>query len=380
MKLQVNRDLLSDAVSFVVKLLPQRTTLPILSGVLLRAHDGALVLSTFDYEVSAQTEIPIEITEPGEVLVSARLLSEISSRLPGESVTLEIQDGKLSILSGSSTFVLHTMPVEEYPALPQVEQWTGTVKAEDFSIAVGQVSVAASKDDVTPVLTGVNVLVEGDLLTLVATDRYRVALRTLPWVNTTKLPDATALIPSRTISEVAKTFGANGNVDIAIVQDSDRDFVAFRGGNKQVTTLLIKGNFPPVTRLFPETTENYAVVKASDLIDSTRRVALVVDRESPLRFTFSLDGLLLEAIGSEQAQASETIESFLAKDETVIAIKPQLLIDALNNVHAEFAKLSFTKTDNPNKPGPVLITGQTAKDAQPVDDYKYLLQPNLLMR
>lgn len=379
-KLHVNRDLLSDAVSFVVKLLPQRTTLPILSGVLLGTTSDALTLSTFDYEVSAQTTVPADVSDQGEVLVSARLLSDISHRLPNEDVTLELTDSKLVITSGQATFVVYTMPVEEYPKLPTVEQWSGEIEADEFATAVTQVAVAASRDDVTPVLTGVELTVSGDSLTLVATDRYRVALRTVPWHNAAGTAEVSALIPARTVGEVAKTFANQGTVTIAITQGTDHDMVAFRAGSKQVTTLLIKGNFPPVTRLLPETVPNFAVVKTSDLIEASRRVGLVLDRESPLRFTFSLDGLLLEAVGSDQAQATEQVEAFLSKDDVVVSMKPQLLVDALSNVHTEYAKLGFTATDNPNKPGPVLITGQVAKDAETVDNYKYLLQPNLLLR
>lgn len=380
MKLTVNRDLLSDAVSFVVKLLPQRTTLPILSGVLVSAAGSELRLSTFDYEVSAETVIPADIVEHGEVLVSARLLSDISHRLPAESVSLDIDDSHLRIESGSARFSLFTMPVDEYPKLPTVDDWTGEISAETFSTAVAQVAVAASRDDVTPVLTGLDLTTTGDTLTLVATDRYRVALRTVTWTNTAGTADTTALVPARTISEVAKTFGNLGTVRIAIVHSADRDMVAFSAGSKQVTTLLIKGNFPPVTRLLPSEVPNFAVVKTADLIDAVRRVSLVLDREAPLRFTFSLDGLLLEAVGSDQAAATEQVEAFLSQDDVVVSMKPQLLVDGLSNVHTEYVKLGFTSTDNPNKPGPVLISGQVAKDAEPVDDYKYLLQPNLLLR
>lgn len=380
MKLHVNRDLLSDAVSFVVKLLPQRTTLPILSGVLLDASNQSLTLSTFDYEVSAQTSIPGEITSEGEVLVSARLLSDISHRLPSEDVILEAEESKLIITSGQATFIVYTMPVDEYPKLPTVEKWSGEIDAEEFAKAVTQVAVAASRDDVTPVLTGVELTVTGDSLSLVATDRYRVALRTVPWSNASETQDITALIPARTLGEVGKTFSNRGTVNIAIIHDADHDMVAFEAGNKRVTSLLIKGNFPPVTRLLPDSVPNYAVLKTSDLIEATRRVSLVLDRESPLRFTFTLDGLLLEAVGSDQAQATEEVESFLSKSDVVVSMKPQLVIDALSNIHTEYVKLGFTATDNPTKPGPVLITGQVAKDAETTDNYKYLLQPNLLLR
>jgi len=117
-KFQVNRDVFSEAVSFAVKLLPQRTTLPILSGVLIEAGDDGLVLSSFDYEVSARTEIAAKVEEPGRVLVSGRLLADIASRLPNAPVTFSTDEGRITVACGAGHFTLLSMPVEEYPTLP----------------------------------------------------------------------------------------------------------------------------------------------------------------------------------------------------------------------------------------------------------------------
>lgn len=381
MRFQVNRDVFSEAVSFAVKLLPQRTTLPILSGVLIEASDQGLVLSSFDYEVSARTEIAAEVSEPGRVLVSGRLLAEIASRLPNAPVVLATDEGRISVSCGSSNFTLLSMPVEEYPTLPVVSESTGVLLAEDFADAIAQVTVAASRDDVTPVITGVQLEVSSDSLALVATDRYRVAIREIPWDSgNSGITEATALVPARTLSEIGKTFGHSSSISVAISGNEDREQIAFQAEKKTVTSLLIKGNFPPVRRLFPETVDNFAVLSTSELVEAVRRVSLVLEREAALRFTFTADVLTLEAVGSEQAQATESIDAFLTGDETVVSLKPAFLLDGLGAVHSEFVRISFTKTENPNKPGPVLITSQSSRDQPGSDSYRYLLQPNLLLR
>jgi DNA polymerase-3 subunit beta len=385
-KFQVNRDVFSEAVSFAVKLLPQRTTLPILSGVLLEATQSdegqsVLTLSSFDYEVSAQTEITAEIEEPGRVLVSGRLLAEIASRLPNAPVVFSTEDNRITVSCGSAHFTLLSMPVEEYPTLPQIGPSSGSLPAEAFANAVAQVAVAASRDDVTPVITGVQLEVSKTSLSLVATDRYRVAVREIDWSAGDSIDEpVTALVPSRTLTEIGKTFGHSGTISIAITSSDERELIAFQAEKRTVTSLLIKGNFPPVKRLFPENVDNYAVINTAELVEATRRVSLVLEREAALRFSFSIDGLTLEAIGSEQAQASESIDAFLTGGDTVVSLKPQFLLDGLGAVHSEFVRISFTKTDNPNKPGPVLITSQSSKDQAGADNYKYLLQPNLLLR
>ncbi|WP_298119414.1 DNA polymerase III subunit beta [uncultured Aurantimicrobium sp.] len=380
MKFQVNRDVLSEAVSFAVKMLPARTTLPILSGVLIEATAEGLVFSSFDYEVSTQTKVAATVETPGRVLVSGRLLAEIANRLPNAPVTFESVESRIQVSCGSANFTLLSMPVEEYPTIPQVEGETGVLPAEEFSAAVAQVAVAASRDDVTPVITGVQLEITGNSLSLVATDRYRVAIRDIPWESTGTVADMTALVPARTIQEIGKTFGHSGNISISITNKDDRELIAFTADNKTVTSLLIKGNFPPVKRLFPEKVENYAVINTADLIEATRRVKLVVEREAALRFTFANNGLTLEAIGGEQAQASETIDAVISGPDVVVSLKPDFLLDGLGAVHSEFTRIGFTSVENPAKPGPVLITSQTSKDTPSEDAYRYLLQPNLLLR
>lgn len=379
-RFQVNRDVFSEAVSFVVKLLPQRNPQPILAGVLIEAGTEGLTLSAFDYEASARTTIEATVDEPGTILVHGRLLSEIASRLPNAPIEISVgADGGVAVTCGSARFTLAAMPVEEYPTIPEVSGAAGVVPAEDFSTAIAQVAFAASRDDVTPVLTGVQLSVSENQLSLVATDRYRVSLRDVPWDGPAS--EQAALVPARTLQEVGKTFGHGGQIEVAFSGEGDREIIAFTAGNKTVTSLLIKGNFPPVRRLFPEQTDHYAVVNTADFIEAVRRVSLVLDRSAPLRFTFSTDAVTMDASGSEQAQASESVDAHLTGgDEVVLGLNPQYLIEALGAVKSEFVRVTFTSSDNANKLSPVLITSQTSVEQAGADSFKYLLQPNLLLR
>jgi len=382
-KFHVNRDVFSEAVSFVVKLLPQRNPQPILAGVLIEASDAGLSLSAFDYEASARTTIEATVDDPGTILVHGRLLSEIASRLPNAPIQIEVDDdGGILLSCGSARFTLASMPVQEYPAIPEVTGDSGLVPAEDFATAIAQVAFAASRDDVTPVLTGVQLEVSGTALSLVATDRYRVALREIPWDSGTAASDETtaALVPARTLTEVGKTFAHGGDISIAFSGSGDREIIAFTAGNKTVTSLLIKGNFPPVRRLFPEATEHHAVVSTAELAEAVRRVALVLDRSAPLRFTFTTDSVSMDASGTEQARASESVDAHLVGEDVTLGLNPQYLLESLGAVRSEFARITFTSSDNANKLSPVLVTPQTSVDKAGSDSFKYLLQPNLLLR
>lgn len=378
MKFQVNRDALHEAVSFVVRLLPQRTTLQILSGILIEADANALRLSVFDYEVSAQVEIVAKVDQAGRVLVSGRLLADIVNKLPNAPVEIHLDGTKVFITCGPAKFNLATMDLEAYPPLPEIPEVSGTVSGENFSEAVGQVHVASSNNDVMPQLNGINIEAGDKVLTLSATDRYRVAMRDLSWNMTNDVTGRTALVPARILQEVSKTFSNQGDIAISFANLGDREMIAFTANNRSVTALLIKGNFPAVKPLFPANVAEYAIVGRNDIEEATKRVSLVLERESPLKYSFEDGSVLLEASANENAQASESVPSELTGKGIVVSLRPNFLLDGIHGVHTEFVKIAFTNNDNPNKPGPVLITNHGAKDKSESDTFRYLLQPNLL--
>ena len=373
MKFQVNKDVLSEAVSFAVRILPQKNRQQILGGVLIEADANALRFSVFDYEVSAQAEVVAKVEESGRILVSSKFLSDIASRLPNAPVEFEADATKLQLTCGTSKFTLPLMEVEQYPTLPELPAVNGTISGESFADAVGQVALAASKEEIPAWMTGVLIETTSNQIAFTATDRYRVALKEIEWqANTTE--DLSALVPAKTLQEIAKTFANQPEISIAIKSQEDRGMIAFKAGNRSVTTQLIKEAARSVRSYFPDSSDNYSIVSTQDLIDSTRRVSLVLDRSPALKYTFVDGGVQLEA--NESAQASESVSAELEGKEITVMLKPQFLIDALNVCHTEFVKIAFTNNDNPNKPGPVLITGHGSKDKS--DSFKYLLQPNLL--
>jgi DNA polymerase-3 subunit beta len=360
--------------------LPVRTALPILSGVLIEAKGENVTFSTFDYEASSKTTVTATVDEPGRVLVPGRLLNDIAGRLPQAPVTLELNDTKVLVTCGSAKFSLPCMPVDEYPTIPTVEGSTGVVPGEEFAAAVSQVVVAASREDSMPVINGVQLEISGTTLSMMATDRYRVAIKEVPWDAGSTPVDHAALVPARTMQEIGKTFGSSPTISITLATKDDREVIAFHADNKTVTSLLIKGTFPPVRRLFPDVIENFAVVNTAELIEATRRVKLVVEREAALKYIFRDNTITLEAVGGDQAQASETIDAVITGLELTVSLKPDLLLDGLSAVHSEFTRLGFNNGDNPSKPGPVLITSHTSKEGAADSTFRYLLQPNLLLR
>ncbi|MBI9114846.1 DNA polymerase III subunit beta [Sanguibacter suaedae] len=371
MKFRVERDVLAEAVTWTARTLPARPPAPVLAGIRIDAtSDGVLGLASFDYEVSARSEIPAEVTEPGTVLVSGRLLAEISRSLPAKPVDFSVEGSRVSVVCGASRFTLLTMPVEDYPALPTMPEIAGTVSGDELTHAVAQVTVAASRDDTLPLLTGVRVEIEGEKVTLLATDRYRLALREMTWRPSSPDISTVALVRARTLSDVAKSLGGSSDVNVALGTGTGVDLVGFEAGGRHTTSLLVDGDYPHVRRLFPDETPIHAVVARQGLIDAAKRVALVAERNTSIRLSFSEGQVVLDAGQGDDAQASEALESTLVGEDISVAFNPQFLLDGLAAMGTDFVRLSFT---HPNKP--VEFTGQDTLDGEDSSRYRYLLVP-----
>ncbi|WP_460447060.1 DNA polymerase III subunit beta [Angustibacter aerolatus] len=372
MKFRVERDVLAEAVTWAARGLPTRPPVPVLAGVLLEAAtDGTLTLSAFDYEVSARVSVAAEVDEAGTVLVSGRLLADISRNLPSKPVDVATEGQKVQVTCGSSRFSLLTMPVDDYPTLPTMPEATGTVPGDVFTLAVSQVTTAAGRDDTLPILTGVRVEIDGSRMTLLATDRYRLAMRTLDWNPGGSDAAAVALVPARTLADTAKALGASASVDLALGRTGAGDgLVGFEAGSRRTTSRLLDGEYPKVTAIFPTTTDVSAVVETASLVEAVKRVALVAERNTPVRLRFTDGQLTIEAGQGDDAQASESIEAQLEGGEVEIAFNPQYLLDGLGALHQPWARLAFTQ---PTKPA--LLTGQGEADAEADDSFQYVLMP-----
>ena len=371
MKLRVERDVLAEAVTWAARALPSRPPVPVLAGLLLEADtDGVLRLSSFDYEVSARVEVAAEVLDGGTVLVSGKLLAEISRSLPGKPVDVATDGSRVSLTCGASRFTLLTMPVDEYPTLPAMPDGSGVVAGEVFSQAVAQVTVAASRDDTLPILTGVRKESEGETLTLLATDRYRLAMRTLPWRPSLPGISTVALVRGRTLSEVSKALGAGSDVMLALASGGGTELIGFEAGGRRTTSLLVDGEYPKVRSLFPAVSPTYAVVSTHALIEAVRRVALVTDRNTPVRLSFTDGSITLEAGQGEDAQASEAVEAGLVGEDLSVAFNPQYLLDGLGALTTPFARLSFTVATKP-----AVVSGQAEAEGDDEESYRYLLMP-----
>jgi DNA polymerase-3 subunit beta len=290
--------------------------------------------------------------------------------LPARPVDVATDGTRVSVTCGASRFTLLTMPVDEYPTLPAMPDGSGAVAGDVFTQAVAQVTVAASRDETLPILTGVRMEIEGETLTLLATDRYRLAMRTLPWRPAAPGVSTVALVRARTLSEVSKALGAAGDVTLALATGGSTELIGFEAAGRRTTSLLVDGEYPKVRALFPAESPWTAVLSTAALVEAVRRVALVAERNTPVRLSFTDGSVTLEAGQGEDAQASEAVECSFTGEDFSIAFNPQFLLDGLGALSTPYARLSFTQ---PQKPA--VISGQAEGEGDDDATYRYLLMP-----
>jgi DNA polymerase-3 subunit beta len=369
MKIRIERDPLADAVAWAARILPQKSQLPVLAGLRLDAStDGGLRLSGFDYEVSAEAELDVTVAEAGSILVPGRLLADITRSLPDQPVDIATDGTRVQLTCGTARFTLPTLPLDEYPTLPDLPEVAGTLGSDAFAAAVSSVAVAAGKDDTLPVLTGIRVEIDGEDVTLAATDRYRLAVRTLRWQPLDPALQATALVPARTLAEAAKSLTSGAQVTLALAAGGTGEgMFGLSGAARRTTTRLLDGEFPKYRSLLPDSAAATASVETSQLIEAVRRVSLVATRTSPVRLSFSADGVVLEAGGLDEAEAAESLPASFDGEPLTIAFNPTYLLDGLGAIDSDTAHLAFTASTKP-----AVLTGKPSEEA---GDYRYLLMP-----
>lgn len=375
MRFRIDRDTFADAVAWTARSLPNRPSVPVLAGLLIETAGDGLTLSGFDYETSTRATLPAEVADDGRALVSGRLLAEIVKSLPAKPVDVTLEGTKVRVTCGSARFSLQTMPVEEYPQLPEMPTASGTIKADAFATAVAQASAAAGRDEMLPLLTGVRLELEGSTISLMATDRFRASLREITWFPEASGASAHALVPAKVLGETARSLVAGTDVTIAVATAEHGDgLIGFEGtvgnGTRRTTTRLLEGDFPRVRQLFQAKAETVAHVSTGELIDAVKRVALVAERNTPVRLTFSDGTLLLEAGSGDEAQASESIGATIEGDDISIGFNPSYLLEGLSVMSEPVVHLSFTQHTKP-----AALSGVKEVGDDPDGAFRYLIMP-----
>src|SRR5712691_8871832 len=360
MKLTCSRDEFVAKLGVVSRAVSTRGAVQVLAGVLLRAEGGGLQLSATDMELSLRTSLDAQVEGEGSIVVPGRLLVDLARLLPDSEVQLEHrgEEGVLQLVCGSASYRLHTYSAEDFPRLPEVDATqTFMVDAEALLETVAQVSRSASRDESRPVLTGILARFEPGKLVMAATDSYRLAVKETELAGSTQ--ELEAIIPARALTELARIAGGATQLELGVQENQ----VAFRTDDAVLTTRRIDGQFPNVKQLLPEQFEHVVTLPRSELLEVVRRVAVMAQRNSPLRLRFSEGELQVSAQTQDVGEAKEALPAPFTGDTLEIGFNPEFLRDGIESVQADEVQL---KLISPLRPG--LIQGES-------DDYSYLIMP-----
>ncbi len=373
---RVDRQTLADAVAWAARTLPSRPALPILAGMLIEVTgEGELTLAGFDYEVSAQAREDADVTEPGRVLVPGRLLSDIVRNLPAQPVEVFTKGSEVVVRCGPAEFGLLTMPVEDYPTLPEPPARAGTVPGDVFATAVAQVTPAAGRDDTLPMLTGVRIDIEGDTMWLACTDRYRIAARELTWSPADPGFTAGVVVPARTLADTAKSIKRGAGVEIGLAGRADT-LIGVSGGGRSMTSRLLDDQYINYRSRLTGTWSSVAEIPVAPFVEAIKRAALVTERGTPIRLALTAGEVRIRAATGDSARANEALAVSLTGDDVDIAFAPQYLLDGLAGIDTEYARLECA---GPTKPALLTAIPDRKDDEEPPPEtdtgYRYLAMP-----
>ncbi len=314
MKLICPTEDLSRALQTVGRSVGVRAGIPALSGVLAELEDTELSLTTTDLELTTRVRIPVS-GEAGRVVVPARYFSEIVRNLPSDEVEFVTENGSVRISGGRARYTLRSLAAEDFPRLqPGGQTISFTVPGEQFGQALHQVAPAASRDETRPVLTGVLFENEGQNLRLVATDSYRLAVRTLPVAVGEGLK---LLVPARAVVEVARlSSAAEIKVDVTASQ------ISFESGSVLVSSRLIEGEFPAYRQLLPNDLPNVLVVTKTTFLEALRRVAVLAQDATPVYLELEEGRVRLQCQAQGIGEVVDEVDAEYSGEPVRVAFNP----------------------------------------------------------
>ena len=335
MKLSVSRETFLTQLGVAARGASTRSAIQTLAGVLIRLEDGAAELQATDTDLGIRATLDAEVEREGSVVVPGRLLLDVARSLPKDSLSLEYRASEqdVEVISGAARFHLRTLPLEDFPKLPEADPGAAlSVPAAAFIETVGRVARSASRDETRPHLTGVLVTANGAELRMVATDSYRLS------VKETRLDpplsgSLEANVPARTLQELSRIAAANGAEQIAVTALENQ--VVFGAGDVVLSSRLVEGRFPNYQQLLPESYEHKLRIDRSELLEVVRRISLLAQKNAPLRLSFSDGTLEVSAQTPDVGEASESLPVPFKGEPFEIGFNPEFFRDGLESAETD---------------------------------------------
>jgi DNA polymerase-3 subunit beta len=361
MKLTCTREELVQRLAVVSRGLSTRTAVQILGGILLSAESGKLMLAATDMELSLRASLDAQVEGEGAVVVPGRLLVELTRLLPDAQVAIEqrADESVVHVSSGSFESRLNTYTAEDFPRLPDAETLERhRVDRDALLETITRVSRSASRDESRPVLTGILVRFEPGKIVMAATDSYRLSVKetALP----SSAPELEAIVPARALAELARVAQGAEQVELGVHENQ----VVFGIDGIWLTTRRIDGQFPNYRQLVPETFEHEIVLPREELLDVVRRIAVMAQRNSPLRLRFAEGEISVSARTQDVGEAQESLPAAFTGEPLEIGFNADFLRDGIESVTGDALRIRLI---SPLRP--CILQSESA------DDFLYLIMP-----
>lgn len=346
MRFTVARGELLDSMTAAGRALSARSTLPILSGILVVAEEsGSITFQATDLEISIKNRIEGAVDSAGQTVLPGRLILDILRALPEAAVTISVEKDRADVSCGTSAFSVKTLFAEDFPKFPEVvPEQTAVVDKESFTQVAAHVTKAVSRDETRPILTGVLLVVEGPTIRMVGTDSYRLAVKE---TVLEKVPgtDFEVVVPGKAVDEVSR-LAAAGDVEIGVAENQ----VIFKFGATHFVTRRIEGTYPNYRQLIPKECETTAKVNKEELQQAVKRVSLLAQHNTPLRLSFKSEDqtLTLSATTQDVGEATEDLMVSIEGQDVEIAFNHGFLSDGLSAAAGDEVALEI---QSPLKPG-----------------------------
>jgi DNA polymerase III subunit beta len=365
LRINVAKDELVSALGVVARAVSTRTSVQILSGILLEARAGELRLAATDMELSLRANVAAQVEGDGAVVLPGKTFVDIARLLPSDEVSIEHRPAEsvVRVTSGSASYTLHTYNPEDFPRLPELTSvQTFAVDRESLLETITRVARAASRDESRPVLTGILVSFSAGKIVMAATDSYRLAVKETDLDGT--VPELEAIVPSRALQELARIASSGETVEVGVHENQVLfAVVSSDGGGAWLTTRRIDGQFPNYRQLLPEQFEHELSIPRQEVLEVVRRAAVMIQRATPLQLRFAEGELTVIARTHEVGESKESMPVAFSGETLEIGFNADFLRDGLESVDGDDVRF---KLISPLRPA--VLQGEG-------DDFTYLVMP-----
>jgi DNA polymerase III subunit beta len=342
MKFTITRENLQQGLAAVAASIPTRTTLPVLSNILIEARDGGVRMSGTDLDIAVALEVPADVGQQGAITVPAKKFQELARELPEHPAHVVTKGDRLELTCGRATFRLNGMAREEFPTFPTVDfgsSWKAS--GEVLQMMIRHTAFAVSTEESRPILNGVLWQLSDRDMRMVATNGHRLARFTIH-SDSGAAPKADLIVPPKALAQVERLFGNDEDIEVA----RSENHLGFRAGGKEVYTRLIEGPYPNYDQVIPKDNDKTAVLEKTALIQALRRMAVVAsDQTHRVRMSFAGPQLRFSVETPDLGEAQEELEVQYDGEPLEIGFNAGYLLEVLRYMPTDEVRMTFKASE-----------------------------------